>query len=318
MAHHHDGFALFEVEPDPYLKYDHQGYISSSLVELRDGSFVSCHHNSTAKHLTISMNEEDDDFRERVVLVGTFVGHEQNFTCVLEKDDDTLLSGSHDLTLRVWNKATHKCLSSHDVPSVVWSMALTTDKTKVMCGSANGRVDARRLSDLGLVSSFEFHSDRVRCLIGLEDGDSYVSASDDSTMKRWDEQGRTLQTFLGHTQLILKVIELRRDILVSGSFDRTLKVWNTSSGECLRTINQSFGCGPIKLSDDRFLFYSFRPYPTLKVFNDSGVYLREYNSVPVGVVSMVRLSKTPSILIDTGLEFEIRRLFGYESSSVLY
>jgi len=98
MAHHYDdGFALFEVESEPYLKYDHHGYTASRLVELRDGSFVSCHYNSKATHLKISMNDEDDDFRERVELVGTFVGYEQNFPCVLEKDDDTLVSATDDL-----------------------------------------------------------------------------------------------------------------------------------------------------------------------------------------------------------------------------
>jgi len=312
MPHHHsDDF--FDVETNPYLEYNRdRGDIVSSLVELSDGSFVSCHHDKTAKRWVISKNDDDGDDNEQIQLVGTFVG-QQNFSCILETDDDTFLSGSIDGTLRVWNKTTGQCLDSQCLFSEVWSLALTTDKKCVLCGLGDGKIDTRRLSGSGLVYSFEFHSKRVRCIIGLEDGNSYVSASDDNTMKRWDGQGRTLQTFLGHTQAILQVIELRRDILVSGSCDYTAKLWSVSSGECLRTVAyQGWRCGLVKLSEERFI--SVGPNETLEVWNDSGDHFRDIK-LKDGVRSMIRLSRTRSILTAGKFKFEIRRLLRYKSSS---
>jgi len=113
----------------------------------------------------------------------------------------------------------------------------TKDKTRVLCGLADGRVEIRRVSDLGLTSSFKIHNGEggIWKICELEDG-SFVSA-EWKTMKRWDETGTVLQTFSGHSNEIRRLIELKSDVVVSGSNDKTLKMWKLSTGECLRTLS---------------------------------------------------------------------------------
>jgi len=61
----------------------------------------------------------------------------------------------------------------------------------------------------------------------LEDG-TFVSSSEDRSVKRWDENGTVLRTFAGHTHRIKSVIELINDILVAMSWDSIVVVWRVS------------------------------------------------------------------------------------------
>src|SRR5207245_2793411 len=112
----------------------------------------------------------------------------------------------------------------------------TKEKSRFVCGLGNGTVELRRVSDLGVLSSFKIHreSEAVESICELEDG-SFVSAAE-NTMKRWDDKGRVLQTFFGHSHSIYRVIELNRDVIVSASKDTTVRMWRVSTGECLRTL----------------------------------------------------------------------------------
>ena len=57
-------------------------------------------------------------------------------------------------------------------------------------------------------------------------------------MKLWDTA--TLQctrTLSGHGNYVVYAIaEVRSGIIASGSYDRTIRVWSTATGECLATI----------------------------------------------------------------------------------
>ena len=104
------------------------------------------------------------------------------------------------------------------------------------------------------------HSYQVRVVAVLE-GDRIVSASVDHTLKVWSlTSGECLQTLRGHTGVarrrrpverrvdrsstprraqVLCVAVLPNGRVVSGSRDNTLKVWDASSGECLRTLGNN-------------------------------------------------------------------------------
>ena len=48
---------------------------------------------------------------------------------------------------------------------------------------------------------------------------------------------RCLQTLNGHSSAVYAVAVLDADRIVSGSWDRALKVWSLASGECLQTLS---------------------------------------------------------------------------------
>src|SRR5687768_8761905 len=63
-----------------------------------------------------------------------------------------------------------------------------------------------------------------------------VSGSDDKTLKLWDVAGKCLDTFRGHESSVMALAVLPDGRIVSGSSDKTLKLWD-GSGKCLATFS---------------------------------------------------------------------------------
>ena len=215
---------LFEPTPSVTFSNPHADYVNA-FVELKDGSFLSCSNDFTAKRwLRTTTNNLE--------LLGTYQGHQNAVCCAMEKDDDTLITGSIDNTLKVWSTTTCECLDTLPVGSAVFCLLKTNDKSRFFCGLlGGGRVELRRVSDLGVLSYFTRYVWRI---CELEDG-SFVSVSW-KTMTRWDENNAVLQIFSGHSDVINGVIALNRDVIVSASKDTTVKMWKVSTGVCLRTL----------------------------------------------------------------------------------
>ena len=81
------------------------------------------------------------------------------------------------------------------------------------------------------------------------------------------EDTRCLQTLSGHSSYVDAVAVLDADRIVSGSWDKTLKVWSLASGECLQTLSghSSFVAAVAVLDADRIVSASFDE--TLKVWS---------------------------------------------------
>ncbi len=137
----------------------------------------------------------------------TLAEHNQRVRCVeFHPQGKILASSSSDNTIKLWDVATGKCLQTlAEHSSYVWSLAFS------------------------------------------EDGKMLASGSEDKTIKIWDVMtGNCLTTLKGHTGWVRSVAFCRnsltrsfytnRNILASGGGDRTLKIWDVSTGECLKTL----------------------------------------------------------------------------------
>ena len=63
-----------------------------------------------------------------------------------------------------------------------------------------------------------------------------MSGSSDDTIKIWNiTTGECLETLEGHSDIISSIIKINRDIIVSGSYDKSIKIWELT-GKCLRTL----------------------------------------------------------------------------------
>ena len=56
------------------------------------------------------------------------------------------------------------------------------------------------------------------------------------------ESGQPLRTLLGHSNWVFCVCAVSPSMIVSGSWDNTLKVWNVDSGTELRTLQGHSNC----------------------------------------------------------------------------
>ncbi|ELU07460.1 hypothetical protein CAPTEDRAFT_209463 [Capitella teleta] len=98
-----------------------------------------------------------------------------------------------------------------------------------------------------LVRTIEGHNDLVTCVAINED--LFVSGSRDTTLKVWSVQsGLNVSHLGGHTSAVTAVllidpsigksieIETEEAMVISGSSDCSVRLWRTSTGECIKSI----------------------------------------------------------------------------------
>src|SRR5215213_6911780 len=168
-------------------------------------------------------------------LVRTLSGHAGLVTgCAVSADGATIVSASHDKTLKVWDGRSgvelftlsghaawvNDCAVSADGATIV---SASTDKTLKVW---DGRSGAERFTLSG-------HAAGVRGCAMSADGSTIVSASADQTLKVWDgRSGAERFTLSGHAAGVRGcAVSADGATIVSASDDQTLKVWDGRSGE---------------------------------------------------------------------------------------
>jgi phospholipase A-2-activating protein len=90
--------------------------------------------------------------------------------------------------------------------------------------------------ELGLIFLFALcagHTDCVRA-VAVISATEFLSAANDSTIRRWQTSGECTHTYHGHSSFVYSLALLPGGDFVSGGEDRTLRVW--SGGQCTQTI----------------------------------------------------------------------------------
>ena len=99
----------------------------------------------------------------------------------------------------------------------------------------------------GAIKSVEFHPN----------GEQFLTASQDATVRLWDLQGRLLATFEGHRGPI-NMARFTADgkRIVTASSDRTARIWIVEPGELLQAADT-------RLAPRRFASEDLEPYRAL-------------------------------------------------------
>ena len=81
----------------------------------------------------------------------------------------------------------------------------------------------------------------VTC-IELVSDELLATSSSDLSINLWNwKRGELVNSFVGHTGLVVSIARLSDKSLVSGSKDAEIRMWDIDSGKCLRTHKYSFG-----------------------------------------------------------------------------
>jgi len=250
------------IEPTPSLTHEllHVDFLRY-VTGHSDGSIVTCSDDKTAKRWSYSVENK------KVEPLQLFSGHEGNVLCAIEKDSNTILTGSLDRTLKEWNLTTGKCIREFAPGCAVSSLLKTNNKLSIVWGLGDGTVEVCDAINLNPVSSFKPHLRLIYCLCELEDG-SFVSGSADYTMKRWDAKGDILQNYSGFSSWIYRLTELNKDTFVSSSANGEINIWNPTQNQCLHTLKTHTRCMWIGQTFIRQICERFNR------FNNSGLELR--------------------------------------------
>jgi len=257
-----------KVETDPSY--------APTVKLLSDGSFVTLMNKVVTRwSINNNNNNNDNDKNTGVRHLGKFEGHRRYVVGAVEKDRNTLLTVAQDKTLKEWNINTFQCLSSHKLSSYPQYFVKPRNKLVTICCMENGNVEVRDLGDLSVITSFTLQINpeerrTTNCICELEDG-TFVSGSWKILKRRRAEpRSDSTQVFEGHSDWVDDVTELKRDVIVSASVDRTIKIWRVSTGQCLYTLELHTRSimGLVRLSDDIFVSASW-DY-TIRVWDSSG------------------------------------------------
>ena len=173
-------------------------------------------------------------------LLQTFQGHSGGINVVaISPDGKTVLSGSRDNTLKLWDISTGQTLHTFEGHrDFVNAVTFLPDGKTAISGSDDNTLKLWDLSSGKALGCFVGHSDSVTKVVISPDGKTVLSGSRDNTLRLWDLlSGRALHTLDGHSGRIYAVsISPDSKTAISGSQDNTVKLWDLSNGKVLRNF----------------------------------------------------------------------------------
>lgn len=201
--------------------------------------------------------------------VVTLNGHSHDVSWAISADNQTIISGSDDNSIKVWEKTYNNrgnikaCLNnSYGYNSLRPGQEVCTD-------------DIMRDLDFQTVQlsrTLKGHSDKVTSLAVSANNQTIVSGSQDGIIKVWNCQtGENIHTLKGHLDGVFSLaVSEDGKILVSGGEDQTIKVWNCQTGEMLQSIEGwsviEFEVKSVCLSPDAQTIFSQGDDNTIKVW----------------------------------------------------
>lgn len=167
--------------------------------------------------------------------------------------------------------------------STTYAIAFTADNQIMVSGGNDRIITLRNLKTGKIIRSFTGHSGSIYSLCLSADGQTLISGSRDATIKVWhlhsiktynsNSTNRLIgdgliDTFTGHSDSINTVtISPNGQIIVSGSEDNTIKLWDLNTGECLATLaGHEAGVRAVAISPDGQLLVSGSADNTIKLW----------------------------------------------------
>jgi F-box and WD-40 domain protein CDC4 len=169
---------------------------------------------------------------ENAYSLSVLTGHQSTIRDIAAYSD-TIVSGSYDTTVRVWKISTGETvhtLTGHT--QKIYSVVLDHENKRCISGSMDNSVRIWCLDTGNCLLSLQGHTSLVG-LLQFNHG-LLVSGCADGTLRIWNPDNGICRAILRHTGAITAFQHDGRKV-ISGS-DRTLKMWDIETGECLRDL----------------------------------------------------------------------------------
>lgn len=209
----------------------HSSSVSSVAISNDGQTIVTGAYDKTIKVWNVETGE----------LLRTLKGHSDTVMSVaMSKDGKTIVSGSWSKTIKVWNLQTGKLLRTLKSHSRIYHVAISNNGQTIVSNSGDNIIQVWNLDTGELLRTLNGHSEFIHGLAISKDGQIIVSGGSDNTIKVWNlatenlldkvwnwATGNLWRTIKGHSDRVIRVaISDDGQTIVSGSWDKTIKVWN--------------------------------------------------------------------------------------------
>ena len=266
---------------------------------------------------------------------------------VISLDGKTMVSGSDDNTIKIWDMQSGECLNTLEGHSrSISSLAISIDGKTVVSGSYDKTIKIWDMQSGESLHTLTGHSYDIGSLAISPDGKTIVSGGSwDNTIKIWDMQnGECLDTFPsildtleghGHSRRVnsvaispdgktivsggggtVKVINSDRKTIVNRSDDSTIKLWDIRG--CLNTLEgHSNSVNSVAISLDGKTIVSGSDDSTIKLWDiQSGESLHALKGHSSGINSVAISSDGKTIV--SGSRDGTIKLWDIQSGECIY
>ncbi|KAH0785424.1 Transcriptional repressor tup12-related protein [Histomonas meleagridis] len=207
----------------------------------------------------IAVSSKSNEISIFSVAQQSFIGnlkdaHQSAVSSLLFLNDNiTLLSGSYDGNLCIWNISTMQLVKMLHHGSIenegklnkegaIVSIASNNEENFVAVGFMNGWIGLYDKAFKQPMNKFKAHSEYLLSVDVFPQSDQIISTSQDKTAKIWQVRGVATceKTFSGHMDYLISVTfpynSPKVELLFTGSKDENIKGWDVKTGENLFTI----------------------------------------------------------------------------------
>ena len=184
-------------------------------------------------------------------LINTLNGH-SNFVVYsvrFSSDNKRIVSGSTDNSIKIWNAATGKLINtliSHN--NSVGIVCFSSDNKRIVSGSCDNSIKIWNADTGELINTLNGHIGAVYSVCFSSDNKRIISGSYNNNIKIWNaDTGELINTLYGHSgtvysvcfspDLVAEAQVFNNKRIISGSGDRSIKIWNAENGELINTLN---------------------------------------------------------------------------------
>ena len=217
----------------------HNGKVNVVAIDPVGTKFVTGSEDTTIKIWNLATGQE----------IRTLQKHTRGIHALAISPDGKLLaSGGDDNSVRLWNLNTgEELVSFYNHNQRISSLAFDSEGKMLVSASFDGTVIIWDAKAQKLLRTLDSSYSKVYFTNFIKKpgstSNNSVIASYNSDIRMWNPiTGDKIRSFRGHSQPITSTaISSQRNLLASGSSDRTIKLWNLNTGELLTTLEGHSG-----------------------------------------------------------------------------